>query len=222
VFRVLGFSFDHVSFMDFSPYEGADIIHDLNVPVPDALRSRFDVVLDFGTAEHVFSVKECLSNLATLCDLGGLLITLHPVDWVNHGFYNFNAALIGDFFSVNGFDVVNLRYIATPRNGPMSPLHYLELPPAALKTSLAPSYMTELYSVLRKRQHTPLTIPMQGRYERLWAIKQECLPPNNRSNGFKFSEAAKQVAKRIAARSSMFSYIAYTHIQRARAKKVRL
>src|SRR4051812_23647278 len=40
--------------MDVSDYEGAEIVHDLNLPVSKELHERFDLVIDGGTLEHVF------------------------------------------------------------------------------------------------------------------------------------------------------------------------
>src|SRR6185436_204491 len=42
--------------MDHSDYEGADVAQDLNLPLRNELASRFDVVFDGGTLEHVFNV----------------------------------------------------------------------------------------------------------------------------------------------------------------------
>src|SRR5574341_140267 len=52
--RLLGA--ETVQAMDVSDHEGAQIIHDLNRPIPPSLRGRFDMVLDGGTLEHVFDV----------------------------------------------------------------------------------------------------------------------------------------------------------------------
>jgi len=40
--------------MDFSAYEGADLVHNLNQPVVKSLEGRFNFILDGGTTEHVF------------------------------------------------------------------------------------------------------------------------------------------------------------------------
>src|SRR5262245_52181276 len=52
LFRALGA--DTVESMDASEFEGATIIHDLNLPIPARLREQFDVVYDGGSLEHVF------------------------------------------------------------------------------------------------------------------------------------------------------------------------
>ena len=42
--------------MDFSGFEGATILHDLNKPPAPELENQFDFIFDGGTIEHVFNV----------------------------------------------------------------------------------------------------------------------------------------------------------------------
>ena len=55
-FNKLGFK--TVTSLDYSDYEGADLIHDLNNPIPDSLHDKFDFVYDGGTLEHVFDFPQ--------------------------------------------------------------------------------------------------------------------------------------------------------------------
>jgi len=50
-FSLLGI--EHVSAMDIIPDMGADIIHDLNEPVPKSLHGQFDFIVDGGTFEKL-------------------------------------------------------------------------------------------------------------------------------------------------------------------------
>jgi len=47
---------NRVDSIDYSTYEGASIIHNLNEPLPSDLRQQFSAVFDGGTLEHVFDV----------------------------------------------------------------------------------------------------------------------------------------------------------------------
>jgi len=109
-FRLLGVT--EVLALDCSPYEGADIVHDLNCPAPEALHDRFDLIVDGGTTEHVFDVRQALTNIARMLKIGGRVIHISPANnWVNHGFYQFSPTLFYDYYGGNGF--VDLRgYIA--------------------------------------------------------------------------------------------------------------
>jgi hypothetical protein len=78
--------------IDASAYEGADIVHDLNAPLPDALRDRFTLVFDGGTLEHVFNAPLALQSYMAMVEPGGHLI-VHTManNYFGHGFYQLSA-----------------------------------------------------------------------------------------------------------------------------------
>lgn len=69
-FKFLGVK--NLDVMDYSDYEGANIIHDLNEPLPDTLKEKYDVVLDGGTMEHVFNYPIALRNSMDAVHRGGV------------------------------------------------------------------------------------------------------------------------------------------------------
>lgn len=101
-FKLLGAR--EVQALDYSAYENAEIVHDLNVPVPARLRGCFDLIVDAGTLEHVFDVRQSLTNLALLLRPGGRIVHISPANnYTNHGFYQFSPTLFFDYYSANGF-----------------------------------------------------------------------------------------------------------------------
>ncbi|MEL6648089.1 MAG: hypothetical protein AAFQ05_10345 [Pseudomonadota bacterium] len=106
-FHQLGYT-DVVS-MDFSDYEGAEIIHDLNEPVPDELKGQFDLIFDGGTTEHVFDVATCMRNLFDLLAPAGILVGCSPANgWLGHGFYQFGPELVYGFWKLRmGCEVIH-------------------------------------------------------------------------------------------------------------------
>lgn len=94
-----------VDSIDFSPYQGANFIHDMNDPLPDSLKSRFQLLHDGGTMEHVFHVPNYLANCMKLLQVGGFYVGVVPTDqWMGHGFYQFSPELMFRVFSeANGF-----------------------------------------------------------------------------------------------------------------------
>lgn len=104
ILRYLGAS--EIVSMDASDYEGADIIHDLNKPVPQELWSQFDTVIDGGTLEHVFHVPNALNSIAKMLKVGGRFIGMSPANnWFGHGFYQFSPELMWRFCQEFGFQV---------------------------------------------------------------------------------------------------------------------
>lgn len=100
LFRKLGFG--RMETMDFSPYEGAGVIHDLNVPAPKSLEKKFDFIFDGGTIEHVFNVPVALESMFRMLKVGGRFISVNGLNgWQGHGMYQFNPELVWSFWRRN-------------------------------------------------------------------------------------------------------------------------
>ena len=77
LFQHLGFA--EVNSLDYSNFEGATVAFDLNqTDLPAELVGQYDVVLDGGTSEHVFSIQNVLRNAVRLTKIGGRVIFFTP------------------------------------------------------------------------------------------------------------------------------------------------
>ena len=105
-----------ITSFDFSAYQSAGIVHDLNVAIEPSLHGRFDAVFDGGTLEHLFDVKQVLSNYMNLVKIGGsLFICTNANNLCGHGFYQFSPEFFFRVFTAaNGFAVESLCLIETP------------------------------------------------------------------------------------------------------------
>jgi hypothetical protein len=177
LFRVLGFHAGDIRALDYSAFEGAEIVHDLNTPVGATLHGAFDLVYDGGTLEHVFSVKDCLFNISRLCRVSGMVVSVTPADFINHGFINVNATLYADFFRANGYEEVALKYVAFPSHAGLVLEHYLEFRPDDLHHSLQPFYGTNVFSAFRKTRDGELRVPNQGYYREVWEAPRTATDP---------------------------------------------
>ena len=102
--------------LDVSDYEGAEIVADLNLPVPPELRGRFGWIIDGGTMEHVFDVRQGMQNTADMLRPGGRAIHISPANnYVNHGFTQLSPAFYHGYYAANGFDDVRGIMIVQPR-----------------------------------------------------------------------------------------------------------
>jgi hypothetical protein len=81
LFRMLGFSVVHS--LDYFASEQPTFQIDLNQPVPETLRGRYDLLMDAGTTEHCFDVRQVLAN----------------------------AVAVLDFYAANGFDELELKIV---------------------------------------------------------------------------------------------------------------
>jgi len=82
--------------LDYSDFEGCSYVRNLNISFSrddacTALRSKYDVVLDFGTSEHVFNMPRSIANSIYMLRPGGGFVLVLPVcGWLEHGFYQFS------------------------------------------------------------------------------------------------------------------------------------
>jgi hypothetical protein len=96
-----------VTVIDASPYEGADVVHDMNEPVDEALHEQFDQVIDGGSLEHIFRPDQALANEMRMVRVGGAAIVSAPANNLcGHGFYQFSPEFFFSAFSdASGFQV---------------------------------------------------------------------------------------------------------------------
>jgi len=96
-----------VTACDFSNYEGATLIHDLNRAIPPEHEEQYDAVIDVGTLEHIFNFPVAIASCMKMVKLKGHLIIITVANNLcGHGFYQFSPEL---FFRVlseeNGFSI---------------------------------------------------------------------------------------------------------------------
>lgn len=97
LFKDLGLG--KIETMDFSDFEGATVLHDLNRPVPKKLHRKFDFIFDGGTIEHVFNAPVALENVFNMLKSGGRFVSANGMNgWVGHGMYQFNPELVWTFW----------------------------------------------------------------------------------------------------------------------------
>ncbi|MFM7176054.1 MAG: hypothetical protein ACKO0X_01375 [Bacteroidota bacterium] len=116
-FEMLGAN--RVDSIDYSDYEQASIIHDLNKPMPDTMRQKFSCIVDGGTIEHVFNYPIAVKSCMDAIQVGGHFVGITPTNnQTGHGFYQFSPELIFRVFSEeNGFEVVQMLVSADVTDG---------------------------------------------------------------------------------------------------------
>jgi hypothetical protein len=107
IYRALGID-TYVS-VDFDDAR-ADVQHDLNEPL--TLDRRFDVVTNFGTAEHIFEVATVLRSQYRHLAVGRIAMSVIPAfGQINHGFYNLHPTLWTDLAVANNMQVAAFHYV---------------------------------------------------------------------------------------------------------------
>lgn len=101
-FRMLGYPETYV--LDLPSELQPDLVADLNDPVPEHYHNRFGLVLDGGTLEHVFDLRQGFVNVASMAAPGGRTMHFNPVNnHVNHGFVQLSPTAFFDYYEANGF-----------------------------------------------------------------------------------------------------------------------
>ncbi|MEO5893101.1 MAG: class I SAM-dependent methyltransferase [Ferruginibacter sp.] len=102
IFSLLGAK--NVFVCDYSDYEKPDFTFDMNYPVSDEYKERFDVVFDSGTLEHIFDISTSFRNVDFMLKPGGQMIIFSPAsNMIDHGFFSFNPTLFHDYFKSRGY-----------------------------------------------------------------------------------------------------------------------
>ena len=102
--------------MDVSAYEGADIIHNLNLPVPEHLNGQFDFIIDGGTFDHLFDVRVAFENLVKLLRPGGRVLQWNAAsNFTGSAYLSFGPDFCYDYYVSNQFADCQV-YVVEVRN----------------------------------------------------------------------------------------------------------
>lgn len=90
--------------MDVSTYEAADIIHNLNQPIPETLANQFDFIVDGGTFDHCFDLKTAFQNVTRLLKPGGRILQWNSAsNYTGCSYISFGPDFFYDYFILNQF-----------------------------------------------------------------------------------------------------------------------
>lgn len=119
-YRALGFSLYRA--IDVNDRYGS-LMMDLNRDLRSEYNftQTFDLVTNNGTGEHCFNQHAVFKNMHDLTKVGGILFHAMPINWVNHGFYNYCPRLYVDLAAANGYKI--LYFGLNNRQGLRIPAH---------------------------------------------------------------------------------------------------
>ena len=172
-FRALGFQ--SVIRIDVSDYEAPDRLIDLNSgSTPEDLWNRFDMVLDTGTAEHVFHLPHLLQHMHRLAKVGGRVLHMSPSsNHLDHGFYMFSPTLFWDYYHANRYEINAFklcRYTGPTTQAVWRVFDYRpERVRGAARWGALDRAMYEVHCVATKTEQSTSGIPpQQGSYVERW------------------------------------------------------
>jgi hypothetical protein len=172
-FKAIGAT--HVDSLDNAEFEGANHIHDLNLPIPADWKEKFDVVYDGGTMEHVFNFPVALrSAMEMLKQDGRLFINTQVNNTAGHGFYQFSPELFfGALSAENGFEVERL---VVYRTGPYG--RWYEVSDSnKIRERVELISFTPICALVQAKRVKVMPVfekwPQQAIYEDMWETKED-------------------------------------------------
>jgi hypothetical protein len=158
---------------DYSPYEGATHLYDMNRELPDRFKEQYSAVLDGGSLEHIFNFPVAIKNCMEMVQIGGHYLAITPANnFFGHGFYQFSPELYFTVFSrENGFEVTSLIAFEDRAKS----IWYSVKSPLEVggRVTLSNSVPVFLLVVAKKVARTTIfeTTPQQSDYVSIWHDK---------------------------------------------------
>jgi hypothetical protein len=125
--------------------------------VPWRLRSRFDLVVNTGTTEHVANQANAFAVIHDLCSVGGIMYHELPAGgMIDHGLVSYEPKFFRFLAGWNGYEELFIRYYTHGK--------------ATTPPDLDSSWIKDEISVcvlrvaLRKRRNTRFRVPMDTAY----------------------------------------------------------
>ncbi|MEZ6126252.1 MAG: class I SAM-dependent methyltransferase [Planctomycetaceae bacterium] len=207
-----------VDSLDHSSFEGAAICHDLNEPISDQYHGRYDVVLDGGSLEHVFDIRQAFRNCMQLVRAGGHYLGITPANnFMGHGFYQFSPEFYFRLFSEpNGFEMQTMILFEHRRNSAW----YEVRSPTEVRSrvSLKNFERTYLLVIARRVADKPILLspPQQSDYEAAWHGVGDKAPIRHLGDEAGFVAGTIEQLKRFGCRLTRRTYFEPLYFRRIR------
>jgi hypothetical protein len=155
LFSLLGIETD---FVDITASRGFEIVLDLNRESPAGMLGRYDIVYDGGTMEHCFNVGQVMRNIFGFARVGGFIVHVNPLNYYNHGFFNFNPTFYHDWYTQGGNTMASPFYVMS---GPVLESRVVAVDPTG--RFQAPERSVQLVAAMKNSEVVP-DWPMQTKY----------------------------------------------------------
>ena len=175
LFEILGAK--TINSLDFSDYEKATIIHDLNMPLDKKYDNSFTAIIDGGTIEHVFNFPVAIKNCMKALKVGGHYLGITPANnSMGHGFYQFSPELFYRIFSEeNGFTVKKMFIYASKDNEDAKNWYEIADPKSVnsriMLVNSLPTYLMIIAEKIAEKEIFSIT-PQQSDYITTWAVSE--------------------------------------------------
>ena len=204
--------------IDVAPAPKTELL-DLNFDsLPFDHHDRFDVVLNFGTTEHIFNQWNCFKVIHDSLAVGGVIYCIVPMSgYMDHGYYCYTPLFFSDLAKANNYElrecfavlagVNDLTGLSTDVRDDW--LHPVEADSRAFKQ--VPCF--NIHAIMQKREGAPFKVSLET--ETTHAIVSEEI-----SRKYKAAVAPEELEEQLAARSMSGAFdTAYLNDQITSLKK---
>ena len=107
-FQSIGF--ENVDSIDNSNYENAKYVYNLNYPILEEFKNKYDYIYDGGTTEHIFNIPKVLENIIDMLSIDGLFVSVTcNNNFSGHGMYQFSPELyLSCFTQKYGMKIIDM------------------------------------------------------------------------------------------------------------------
>jgi hypothetical protein len=143
---------------------GTELARRLDLNQPISLGRQFDLVINHGTAEHVFNIGQVFHTIHDHTAPGGMMLHESPfTGWIDHGFYSLQPTLFYDLAHANSYGLMGLFVQDLSKNTLVQIRERDDVYRLAQAKEFPENSMLSV--VLRKnQQERPFRMPLQGYY----------------------------------------------------------
>jgi hypothetical protein len=211
-FRLLGVR--EVRAIDYTDYEGADIILDLTKPLPPSHEATVDFVFGGSVLDNIFDPTTYLRNVSRLLRPGGRLFEQDIISQHHHPYCLITPAWVFDYFAVNAYAHCAV-YVCENSSTGFSHMYGLAPDPDDIISDLGPprgGLSMGVVVIAEKGQSTTTdAMPIQDQYrsaEDHARYRKALLAMGSRDDFFAFAPPARGELERLGTRTSRsFRYL---------------
>ncbi len=96
--------------LDVTDYEGAEIIHDMNYPVPDEFKGQFSFIYDGGAMDNLFNPAQYILNCSEMLAPGGRILHCEMGSLWRGAYVMYSADYFHDFYAINRYENCHVYY----------------------------------------------------------------------------------------------------------------
>ncbi|MEO5358383.1 MAG: class I SAM-dependent methyltransferase [Nitrospirae bacterium YQR-1] len=100
---IASFSGCQYNCLDISGYEGADIIHDMNTPIPQDYHGKYDFIYNGGCMDNMFDPVTCIKNTAKMLSPNGRIVHAESATAMAGYYLTFSPEWFFSYYAINNF-----------------------------------------------------------------------------------------------------------------------